>query len=29
MALDMGARYARLPTNNPGALADLAREAAA
>jgi len=29
MALDMGARYARLPANNPGALADLAREAAA
>ncbi|MCP2671185.1 magnesium chelatase subunit D [Maricaulaceae bacterium EIL42A08] len=29
MATDMGARYARLPNNNPGALADLALGAAA
>lgn len=29
MAADMGARYARLPAHNPGALADLARGAAA
>ncbi len=29
LAQDMGARYARLPVSNPGALAQLAREAAA